>query len=219
MNEKKNELLELLVPKRITVRQLAELIPPHKDCYISGDGNSDYFIGQMKDIPECIMECLVHEIVPQIFPASEKSNKIFDWGMGIFIDPVLLLDLLVKTFPEINKYSDLIDEYYSRATENEENFLEILEIHKRHREKKAKGNRYDDSLFTDDLNEQIKELKNDDFNTEKAVAEFLEMDILPETDSEIDSEVIEDDIPDNFVKQLKETADNLVDKGKLILEG
>lgn len=216
-NNKQNELLELLVPKRITVRQLAELIPPERNCYVSGDGNSNYFSGQMKDIPECMMECLVHEISPQIVPASEESNRKFDWELGIYIDSVLLLDLLVKTFPTLNEDSDLIDKYYFHTTENEENLLEILEINKRNRKQKAEGNTYmykhNYPIFTDNSKERTEEVKDDDFNTEKAVAEFFEMGILSETELEI-----EDDIPDDFIEQIKKATDNLVDKREFIFK-
>ena len=43
-------------------------------------------------------------------------------------------------------------------------------------------------------------MKDDDFNTEKAVAEFFEMGILSETETELE---IEDDIPDDFIEQIK----------------
>lgn len=204
MNEKKNELLELLVPKRITVRQLAELIPTGRDCYISGSGNSIYFVGKMKVIPECMMECLVNEITPQILPVTEASNRKFDWELGIYIDSILLLDLLIKTFPTLNEDSDLIDKYYFHTTENEENLLEILEINKRNRKQKAEGNTYmykhNYPIFTDNSKERTEEVKDDDFNTEKAVAEFFEMGILSETETELE---IEDDIPDDFIEQIK----------------
>lgn len=51
----------------------------------------------------------------------------------------------------------------------------------------------------EELAEIIKEiegLKYDDFNTKKAIAEFLEMGIIPQANSEIDSQIIEDDVPD-----------------------
>lgn len=59
------------------------------------------------------------------------------------------------------------------------------------------------------------EAEDDGFNTEKAVAEFFEMGILSETETELE---IEDDIPDDFIEQIKEATDNLVDKREFIFK-
>lgn len=70
------------------------------------------------------------------------------------------------------------------------------------------------------LEEEVKKLKETKIKEKKQVKNDdltdIEMDIIPDTEFET-MEII-DDISDDFEKQLKQTTDNLVDKGQLILE-
>lgn len=114
------KLKEELLPKKITIRQIIELMSREKYCYITKGGKSLYFSGKLKDIPKCLLDLDMIEI--SLKPKSDE------YDIGFYVYPNEFLDLLNLLFENLyDTYKELYDECYNNYATKENPILAILE--------------------------------------------------------------------------------------------
>lgn len=120
-----NELMEKYVPKRITVRQLIELITDDKECFITRGGKTAYYYGSVNEIPKCLLDLELIEFVPKFEKRDDGLG--LSWYLVMFVYPNALLDMLAMNISGLATspkylYDDLYNSYVSR----ENPILDIL---------------------------------------------------------------------------------------------
>lgn len=92
---------------RITLRELASLIPGSREIYIKPGGQRTYYEGLVKNVPESLKRAKVNEIQPKL---NDEGEPIF----GIWVDPIEIWDAIIDAFPRLSKDAkEWDDEYYS----------------------------------------------------------------------------------------------------------
>ena len=150
----------------MTIRELLEVFAPEREIYIKPNGRRVYFDGITEDVPECLMELSVQEILPRIFPTeSDRSNYRFYWALAVYVDAVPLLNAIVDAVPDIAKTSpELYDGCYADALLDTEKCMAECEAIIASRKARSTAQEYKANIYIYDLdntNEQAnKEMDN-----------------------------------------------------------
>ena len=93
----------------MTVADLLEVIEfGERDIFIKPTGRRTYFDGTVATVPECLKQCTIRSLAPQIYPNYTStpafgfipdSNRLFRSGFGVWIDHIPELDELVDLVP------------------------------------------------------------------------------------------------------------------------